>query len=160
MKYILLFIILSSYSVHSYSQEINTESITNLSYTLIPQYELPKRYIVDNHTTLYPKENAFRRGDIVFFLAMPITLFLVQNLLNFINIFNIALGNYNSDLGRDNFGFTSGEWSFLFSSIFLIPLGVAVYDAVYVKDYPLIPHFYKEEIKEVRVNFNVYRVKF
>lgn len=159
-KYILICLFLSISNVSFGQQNSKNAMITNLSYELIPQYELPKRYIIDNHSTLYPKENGFRRADIIFFLSIPITYFLVQNILNFINILNIGLENYNSDLGRDNFGFTSGEWNYILAAVFLIPLGVTIYDAVYVKEYPLLPPFKMNEFKEVRMNFTIYRTKF
>lgn len=143
-----------------YSQTISTAEVTNISYTSIPQYELPTRYIVDNYSTLYPQENPFRRADIVFFLSIPITMFIMQNIINFINILNITLDNYNSDLGRDNLGFTSGEWNYIISAIILIPIGVMIYDTIYVKQYPIIPSFSQNKFKESRMNFSIYRLQF
>jgi len=160
MKKCLLYIILIIFPHMLFGQQITSTQITNLSYELIPHYELPKQYIIDNYSTLYPKENLFRRADIIFFLSIPITYFLIQNILNFFNIINISLENYNSDLGRDNFGFTAGEWNFLIAAIFLIPLGITIYDAIYIRDYPIFPHYEMEEIKEIRMNFTVYRTKF
>lgn len=143
-----------------YSQDITTVAVTNLTYVPIPQYELPKSYLIDTSSTLYPKESAFRRADIVFFLSLPITMFIMQNILNFMNILNIFLGNYNPNLGRDNFGFTRGEWYYLIAALVMIPTGVMIYDAVYVQQYPVTPFFNQEKMKESRVNFNIYRIKF
>lgn len=159
IKYIvIIFFLIHSQSI--YAQNITTEVITNLSYSSIPQYELPKQYLIDNHSTLYPKENAFRRADIIFFLSLPITMFIMQNILNFINILNVVLDNYNTNLGRDNFGFTRGEWYYLIAALTMIPTGVMIYDAIYVQQYPVIPFFSQDTIKESRVNLNIYRVKF
>ncbi|MGL4676553.1 MAG: hypothetical protein ACRCWI_02660 [Brevinema sp.] len=160
IKNIFLFFSIFFFSTVVFSQEITTANVTNLNYITIPQYELPKRYLIDSYSTLYPKENLFRRADIVFFLSIPITMFIMQNVINFINIFNIALDNYNSDLGRDNFGFTLGEWSYIISALIMIPLGVMIYDTVYVQQYPITPFFKQDTIKEIRVTFNVYRIKF
>ncbi len=155
-----LMILILLFSGALYGQDITTSNITNLTYTPIPQYELPKRYLIDDHSTLYPKENLFRRADIVFFLSVPITMFLVQNIINVINILNVTLDNYNSDLGRDNFGFTDGEWAFIISALVLIPTGVTIYDTIYVQQYPMTPFFKQENFKETRVDFNIYRIQF
>ncbi len=155
--YVLLFLFLCS---QLHAQEVTTAQVTNLGYAPIPQYELPKRYLIDGYSTLYPKENPYRRADIVFFLSLPITMFIVQNIINFINIANLALGNYNSNLVRDNYGFTMGEWSFVIAALIGIPTGIMIYDAVYVNTYPFNPFFKQEGFKEARVDFNVYRFKF
>ncbi|MGL4562985.1 MAG: hypothetical protein ACRCVW_03925 [Brevinema sp.] len=141
-------------------QETTETNFKNLSYKLIPQYELPKQYIIDGQTKLYPKENPWRRGDIVFFLSIPATYFIVQNLLNLFNTINISFNNYNSALIRDNLGFTGGEWGFVIASILLIPMGVTIYDAVYIRDYPLLPNFEQREFKEIRMNLTIYRIEF
>lgn len=143
-----------------FTQDTSTKNVDSLSYKLIPQYDLPKRYIIDGQTKLYPKENTFRRADIVFFLSIPATYFVVQNLLNLFNTINLSFNNYNSSLNRDNLGFTSGEWNFILASILLIPMGVSIYDSVYVKNYPLIPPFKQDEFKEVRMNFTIFRTQF
>jgi len=158
ITFLIYFLLLISNT--GYSQTVTTAAVTNLSYISIPQYELPKRYIVDNYSTLYPQENPFRRADIVFFLSIPITMFIMQNIINFINILNISLNNYNSDLGRDNFGFSSGEWNYIISALVLIPFGVMIYDTVYVKQYPILPPFRQDKIKESRMNFSIYRLQF
>ncbi|MGL5956941.1 MAG: hypothetical protein ACRC0X_10170 [Brevinema sp.] len=160
IKNIFLFSSIFLLSNTVFTQEVTTANVTNLNYISIPQYELPKRYLIDNYSTLYPKENLFRRADIVFFLSIPVTMFIMQNIINFINIFNIALENYNSDLGRDNFGFTLGEWTYIISALVMIPLGVMIYDTIYVQQYPVTPFFKQERFKESRVSFNVYRIKF
>lgn len=160
MRWLVCWLTVFLWSVPINAQRITSDQITNLSYELIPTYELPKQYIIDGRTKLYPKENTFRRADIVFFLAIPVSFYLMQNILNFINILNVTAGNYNTDLGRDNFGFTSGEWNFLLAATFLIPMGVSIYDYVYVRQYPLIPPFERNEIKEIRMNFSIYRVSF
>ncbi len=159
MRNIYLFLLLFLAS-QTHAQEVTTAQVTNLNYTPIPQYELPKRYLIDGYSTLYPKENPYRRADIVFFLSIPITMFIVQNIINFINIANLALDNYNSDLVRDNYGFTMGEWSFVIAALIGIPAGVMIYDAVYVRTYPYNPFFKQEKVKEARVDFNLYRFSF
>lgn len=161
MNNILILTILSFFTfTHNFGQDITSVAVTNLSFNPIPQYELPKRYLIDSYSTLYPKENPFRRAEIVFFLAIPVTLFIMQNIINFINIFNIALGNYNSDLGRDNFGYTSGEWNYIIAALIMIPTGVMIYDTIYVKQYPILPAFKQDNFKESRINFNIYRIPF
>ena len=157
IKLLLITIFFSSFPRLHHAQEISTTRITNLTYYPIPQYELPKRYLVDSQTTFYPKENPWRRADIVFFISIPITMFLLQNIINFLNIFNIALNNYNTDISRDNLGFTSSEWNYLLSALFLIPMGITIYDAVYVQQYPVLPTFRQDNFKETRVNFSIYR---
>ncbi|MGL4561538.1 MAG: hypothetical protein ACRCV0_04535, partial [Brevinema sp.] len=82
------------------------------------------------------------------------------NLLNLFNTINLSFNNYNSALIRDNLGFTGGEWGFVIASILLIPMGVTIYDAVYVHDYPLLPNFEQREFKEIRMNLTVYRIEF
>lgn len=155
----LFFVILSAPTLY-HTQEITSTVVTNIPYMSIPQYELPKRYLIDGQSTLYPKENAFRRADIIFFLSIPITMFIMQNIINFINIFNIALENYNTDLGRDNFGYTFGEWNYIISAIILIPMGITIYDYVYVKQYPILPPFKQDTFREARMNFSIYRMQF
>lgn len=158
ITFLIYFLLLISNT--GYTQTVSTAAVTNLSYISIPQYELPKRYIVDNYSTLYPQENPFRRADIVFFLSIPITMFIMQNIINIINTMNISLNNYNSDLGRDNFGYSLGEWNFIISALVMIPFGVMIYDTVYVKQYPIFPPFRQDKIKESRMNFSIYRAQF
>lgn len=146
------------YCVKIYAQ--NSNSVQSETYQKIIQYELPKQYLMDNKSKLYPKEHMFRRAEMVFFLSIPAAFFVVQNLLNIFNSFNILLLNYNSDLGRDVFGFTSGEWNFALAAIFLIPLGVTIQDQIFVQYYPLTLPFSQERIRETRVNFSIYRTKF
>lgn len=144
----------------AYGQRITSQGALNLEYDLIPRYELPKQYILDGRTRSYPVESAFRRMDIVFFLSIPVTFYLFQNFLVLINTANILSGNYNASLSRDSLGFTGGEWAFLLAATFLIPSGVAIYDYVYTRDYPLLPPFNRDEFREVRMNFTVFRTKF
>ncbi|MGL5721921.1 MAG: hypothetical protein ACRCY4_05950 [Brevinema sp.] len=142
------------------AQTITSTQIANLEYDLIPAYELPKQYLLDGRTRTYPAENAFRRMDIVYFLSIPITFYLFYNLIQLINVANVATGNFNAALQRDTIGFTSSEWNFILMATFLIPSGVAIYDYVYVRDYPLLPPFDRAEFREVRMTFTVFRTRF
>ncbi|MGL4393657.1 MAG: hypothetical protein ACRCS8_00295 [Brevinema sp.] len=159
MRKILILLFLTFIAEPTFCQ-VTTIQEGELSYQLIPQYELPKRYLIDGQTRFYPTENPFRRADIVFFLSIPASYFVMQNLLNLFTTIAMSFNNYNSGLIRDNFGFTWAEWSFIIASVTMIPMGVMIYDAVYVRDYPILPPFKQDEIKEVRVNFTLYRVDF
>lgn len=159
-KFVIFLFLLSSLPVSIYAQKISSREVAELEYDLIPRYELPKQYILDGRTLSYPNESAFRRMDIVFFLSIPITFYLIQNLISLINVANQAMGNYDASIRRDSLGFTSGEWNFILAATFLIPSGVAMYDYVYVRDYPLIPFFARDDFREVRMTFTIYRTKF
>ncbi|MGL5254177.1 MAG: hypothetical protein ACRC9L_04115 [Brevinema sp.] len=159
-KHIFLFFLIGFIANSLSAQTITSTRIANLEYELIPTYELPKQYLLDGRTRTYPAENAFRRMDIVYFLSIPITFYLFYNFLQLINVANIATGNYNAALTRDFIGFTAAEWNFLLMATFLIPSGVAIYDYVYVRNYPVLPPFDRQEFREVRMTFTVFRTRF
>ncbi|URA09855.1 hypothetical protein [Thermospira aquatica] len=88
--------------------------------------ELPNTYLIKGTNTLPFTESTWRRYDVVFFVAIPISFYLIMNVLMIKNAyFYQQEGAFLSDT----------DWNYIYLSTFLIPLFAAYYDQVHYRQY-------------------------
>jgi hypothetical protein len=89
-----------------------------------PEERLPPTYLVDGTNTAPFQETLWRRYDVVFFVAVPISFYLMMNVLMIKNAyFHGSEGTYLSDT----------DWNYIYLMTFLIPLFTAYHDQIYVR---------------------------
>jgi len=90
-----------------------------------PPPALPNTYLVDGTNTQPFQESLWRRYDVVFFVAVPISFYLMMNILMIKNAYLYqTAGTYLSDT----------DWNYIYLSTFLIPLFTAYHDQVFVRE--------------------------
>ncbi|MCX7881902.1 MAG: hypothetical protein N2314_01635 [Brevinematales bacterium] len=109
-----------------------------------PAAALPNTYLVDGTNTLPFQETSWRRYDVVFFVAVPISFYFVMNILMVKNAyFYGSEGRYLSDT----------DWNYLYLITFLVPLFTAYHDQVYVRQL-------SEKNTEMRWSMPLYQKEF
>ena len=114
--------------------------------TITPAPQLPNTYLVDGTNTIPFQESLWRRYDVVFFVAVPISFYLFMNILMIKNAyFYQSAGNYLSDT----------DWNYIYLTTFLIPLFCAYEDQKWIRNTPS-PSFTSEK----SWNFTLYSREF
>ncbi|MFN3659769.1 MAG: hypothetical protein ACK4TN_00855 [Brevinematales bacterium] len=108
-----------------------------------PEERLPPTYLVDGTNTTPFQETLWRRYDVVFFVAVPISFYLVMNILMIKNAyFYGSEGTYLSDT----------DWNYIYLMTFFIPLFTAYHDQVYVRGF--------SSKKDIQWNIPLYKQEF
>ncbi len=124
LKFLFFFIVLKNVSSGlEIDLEENNSSITNISGEISTKKRLPNIYLKDQ-TTNQQVISFTRRYDAVYFIAVPVTYYLTYNLIQQKNWYL-----------RQTYNLDRGDELFLYFNTFFLPLIVAYFDYVYVKDY-------------------------
>ncbi len=98
------------------------QSITNVRTKPIIESELPNSYLATGQIQTEPPQDPGRRFDIVFFVAIPVTFYLILNIMQLKNMYF-----FNSSL-LDN-----ADWNYIYLNTFFVPLAAAYFDYQYMQ---------------------------
>lgn len=99
----------------------NNPSITNIPSKPIIEEELPNSYLATGLIKTEPPRDPGRRFDVVFFVSIPITFYLLLNIMQWRNMYfnNGILGNT--------------DWTYIYLNTFFVPLATAYFDYQYIE---------------------------
>lgn len=111
-----------SYLTIDTNKILNDKSITNVHTKPIIESELPNSYLATGIIQTEPPRDPGRRFDVVFFVAIPVTYYLLLNIMQLKNMYF-----FNSRL-LDN-----ADWTYIYLNTFFLPLATAYFDYQYIE---------------------------
>lgn len=100
----------------------NNTSVTNITTKSIVEEQLPNSYLATGKIQMEPPQSPGRRFDVVFFVSIPVTFYLMLNIMQLKNMYF-----FNSAL-LDN-----ADWTYIYLNTFILPLAVAYFDYRFIE---------------------------
>jgi hypothetical protein len=101
---------------------LNNPSVSNIVTKSVVEEELPNSYLATGKIQTEPPQTPGRRFDVVFFISIPVTYYL---LLNIMQLKNMYFANSTPLDGVD--------WTYIYLNTFILPLAVAYFDYSYME---------------------------
>lgn len=96
--------------------------VTNISTKKVVEPDLPNSYLSTGKIDVDTSETIGRRFDLLYFIAIPVSFYLTQNVMQLKNIYF----NNNAALDRT-------DWNFIYFNTLFIPLSIAYFDYLHVQ---------------------------
>ncbi len=154
---ILIFSISYSLGFTSLTIDTNTliltnNSVTNVELNKVIEPELPNLFLRTGKIEYEPPETPARRFDVVYFVAIPITYYLLFSLL--------IIKNQWANSGRQ---LDNTDYNYIYTSTFVVPMAIAYYDYLYVEQQKKMKEqlaYQKNEQIIPDIQINLFALKF